>query len=253
MSQPTQTATSAPPGGVADLPLAEIAYNRIKGDIVSCRLAPGQKVTERGLVTSLGMSMASVRNAMTRLDQEGLLITQPRKGSVVAPLTLHSVGKLFDFWALLAPEIARTGIPALTDGQLAEVTKVGARLNAEIVPGNDQATRDNLVAAIDAALQIFTVIAEASDNPYLLASHHRINGELSRVWRLVIESEFAELGGRVSALTDVVRFVERRDAQSAVDFLGPHIEASRRRVLDALARWPSVSMSEIRVGARPSL
>lgn len=248
MTKPTQTADGSATKAPVELPLAEVAYNAIRGDIVSCRLAPGQKVTERGLVTSLGMSMASVRNAMTRLDQEGLLITQPRKGSVVAPLTLHSVDKLFDFWALLAPEIARTGIPALTAEQLAEVTAVGARLNAEVIPGDDQATRKNLIAAIDAALHIFTLIAVASDNPYLLASHHRINGELSRVWRLVIESEFAELGGRVSALTDVVRFVEQRDAQSAVDFLGPHIEASRRRVLDALARWPSVSMSEIRVG-----
>ena len=247
MPQPTPTAPRAVPEATADLPLAEIAYNQIRGDIISCRLAPGQRVTERGLVTSLGMSMASVRNAMTRLDQEGLLVTQPRKGSVVAPLTLHSVGKLFDFWALLAPEIARTGIPALSDAQLAEITETGTRLDAQVVPGDDDATRANLLAAIDAALQIFTLIAESSDNPYLLAAHHRINGELSRVWRLVIESEFAELGGRVSALADVVRFVVERDADSAVDFLGPHIEASRRRVLDALARWPSVSMTEIRV------
>lgn len=230
-----------------ELPLSEVAYNRIRDDILSCRLVPGQKVTERGLVAELGMSMASVRNAMTRLDQEGLLTTQPRQGSVVAPLSLHSVGKLFDFWALLAPEIARTGIPALTDDQLARLVEVGPRLSAQVIPGDDAATRGNLLAAIDAALQIFTLLADATDNPYLIAAHRRINGELSRVWRLVIQSEFEELGGRVSALRDVVRFVEARDAERCVEFLHTHIEASRRRVLGALARWPSVSMSEITV------
>ncbi len=231
----------------SELPLSEVAYNRIRDDILSCRLAPGEKVTERGLVADLGMSMAAVRNAMTRLDQEGLLITQPRQGSVVAPLSLHSVGKLFDFWALLAPEIARTGIPALSDDQLARVVENGSRLSARVVPEDDAATRENLLTAIDAALHIFTLLAEATENPYLIAAHRRLIGELSRVWRLVIQSEFDELGGRVSALQDVVRFVEARDAERSAEFLRTHIEASRRRVLSALARWPSVSRSEITV------
>ncbi|WP_217181070.1 GntR family transcriptional regulator [Streptomyces sp. AC495_CC817] len=236
-----------PPTTPPALPLSEVAYNRIRDDILSCRLPPGQKITERGLVADLGLSMASVRNAMTRLDQEGLLITRPRKGTIVAPLSLHSVDKLFDFWALLAPEIARTGIPAIADAQMSQLLDSSARLVAHVVVDDDEATRENLLDAIDAALQIFTLLADASGNPYLIAAHRRINGELSRIWRLVIQSEFEELGGRVGALADVVRFIEERDAESAVAFLRPHIEASRQRVMSTLARWPSVSMTAITV------
>lgn len=247
MTTSSSSARRSPSASTVDLPLSEVAYNRIRDDILSCRLAPGQRVTERGLVAELGMSMASVRNAMTRLDQEGLLLTRPRKGSVVAPLSLHSVDRLFDFWALLAPEIARTGIPAISDDRLAALVDHSTRLDARLVPDDDEATREGLLTAIDAALQIFTLMAEASDNPYLIDAHRRIIGELSRVWRLVIRSEFDELGGRVGALKDVVRFIEARDAESCVRFLRTHIEESRRRVLTTLARWPSVSMSEITI------
>jgi hypothetical protein len=43
--------------------LGEIAYRRLRADIVSCRLAPGQRLTERGLAFETGLSISDPRSA----------------------------------------------------------------------------------------------------------------------------------------------------------------------------------------------
>lgn len=60
--------------------LGEAAYRRIQGDIISCRLAPGQRVTEKQLAADLGLGISQVRDALTRLSHEGLVRTLSRKG-----------------------------------------------------------------------------------------------------------------------------------------------------------------------------
>ncbi|HEY1454899.1 MAG TPA: GntR family transcriptional regulator, partial [Candidatus Dormibacteraeota bacterium] len=87
-----------------------MAYRRLRADIASCRLAPGQRLTERGLAARTGLGVASIRDALTRLDHDGLVRTLPRKGYQVKPLTIKAVDDLFHFWAVIGPELVRRGI-----------------------------------------------------------------------------------------------------------------------------------------------
>src|ERR1700761_283662 len=101
------------------VPLGEAAYRRLRADIVSCRPPPGQRPTARGVTASAGLGVASVRAALPRLDQEGLVRTLPRKGYQVAPLTIKAVSDLFDFWAVVGPQLVRLGVAGATAGELA--------------------------------------------------------------------------------------------------------------------------------------
>ena len=67
--------------------LGEAAYRRLRGDIISCRLVPGQRITEKQLSADMGFGLAPVRDPLTRLDHEGLVRTLPGKGYQVAPTT----------------------------------------------------------------------------------------------------------------------------------------------------------------------
>lgn len=220
--------------------LAEAALERIRDDIQSCRLAPGEHLTERGLAERLGMGIAPVRDALTRLDQERLVQTLPRKGYRVTPMTVKSVDDLFEFWAFLGPEIARRGVPKATHEQIREVSVAGKELRSIT-----DASREEVTRCVVAADRVFTVLAEATANDYLIEAHKRIHGEVGRVWRLVIESEFFESGRRPTTLTHSGDFVQRRDAEGMAEFLREHIRQSHDRVLRSIARWPSVVSSEI--------
>ncbi|MDQ1077814.1 GntR family transcriptional regulator [Pseudoroseomonas cervicalis] len=64
-------------------PLAERVHAVLRDAIVAGVLAPGGRLSERGLAAALGVSAQPVREAMQRLEAEGLVETRPRSGSVV--------------------------------------------------------------------------------------------------------------------------------------------------------------------------
>ena len=66
------------------LSLAERAYRRLRDAIVQGALAAGSRISERSLATALGISAQPVREALRRLEQDGMVVTLPRRGTVVA-------------------------------------------------------------------------------------------------------------------------------------------------------------------------
>ncbi|MFC4168583.1 GntR family transcriptional regulator [Teichococcus aestuarii] len=77
--------------------LATRVYVRLRDAIAEGRLVAGERLSERGLAESFGVSPAPVRDALHRLEAEGLVTTLPRRGSFVAdlgPAKLRQMGRL---------------------------------------------------------------------------------------------------------------------------------------------------------------
>ena len=222
--------------------LGETAYRRLRADIISCRLAPGQRVTERGLATQTGLGISPIREALTRLDHDGLVKTAPRKGYQVTPLTVKTVDDLFTLWRIVGPEIARLGVERAAPGQLAQLEALFASLvdvRQRAVMAGEEALRRIEISRI-----AFDVLAGATGNDYLIGLYRRLAGDMSRVWALVYESELAATSSFVeeNAWPDILR---RRDGVAAAGYARGYIEQSHDRVLRILSRWPSVVASEV--------
>ena len=87
--------------------LAERAYELIRLDILTFRLRPGEKTSERLLTRRYALGMAAVRAALPRLMQEGFVEKSAERGTIIAPLTLRGVRDLYQMRYLLEPEAAR--------------------------------------------------------------------------------------------------------------------------------------------------
>src|SRR5829696_1434573 len=101
------------------------AYERLREAIMQLELAPGAAVSEAQLVAGFGFSKAVVRAALARLRAEGLVVAEPRRGHVIAPLTLRDVREVYDLRLLVEPAsaAAATGVldPATLDALAARV------------------------------------------------------------------------------------------------------------------------------------
>lgn len=71
--------------------LKQQAYNVIKEKIINCEFAPGAVYNEEYLCEEVNTSRTPVRDALGRLEQEGLIKIMPKRGIVVSPLTLKDV------------------------------------------------------------------------------------------------------------------------------------------------------------------
>lgn len=99
--------TTTRPRGAQTLTLNEQAYERIRLDILTFRLRPGEKTSERQLARRYGLGMAAVRAALTRLVQAGFVEKSAERGTLIAPLTLRGVRDIYQMRYLLEPEAAR--------------------------------------------------------------------------------------------------------------------------------------------------
>ena len=81
--------------------LKQQAYNTIKSKILSCEYAPGAYLSESILISHLGMSRTPIRDALSRLEQEGLVDIHSKRGIWVKSFTFKDINDLFELRRLM--------------------------------------------------------------------------------------------------------------------------------------------------------
>jgi DNA-binding GntR family transcriptional regulator len=147
--------------GAESLPLNERAYELIRLDVLTFRLKPGEKTSERALEARYGLGVASIRAALPRLVQEGLVEKTTERGTFIAPLTLRGVRDTYQMRYLLEPAAAELaaerGMDPTRLDQLRQVCE------SQWAPDDDDAVIHILLANRDFNL----AIAEATGNGLL--------------------------------------------------------------------------------------
>jgi DNA-binding GntR family transcriptional regulator len=91
--------------------LVSLAVDAIRNKILAGELEPGERLGEELLTQELGISRPPLREAFRLLEGEGLVVTQPRKGSFVATLTDHDVYEILALRSVLERAAFEMGIP----------------------------------------------------------------------------------------------------------------------------------------------
>src|SRR5919197_1993639 len=120
-----------------------VAYERLRQAVMRLELAPGAGVSEAQLVKGFGFSKAAVRAALARLRAEGLVVAEPRRGHVIAPLTMRDVLEIYDLRLLLEPPATEAAAGRIQRDEL-------ARLQALAEPQDvlsDDASLDRFMSA----------------------------------------------------------------------------------------------------------
>jgi DNA-binding GntR family transcriptional regulator len=154
--------------------LANEAYAAIKQDIILCRLAPATAVSEARLAIAYGFGKAAVRNALTRLSQEGLVNTQSRRGHIIAPLALADIKEIFLLREHLEPFAARRAAGHVNEAQL-------RALNDVCRAGYESGDQDSEMRFLDANRRFHLSIAEAAGSPRLIGWMEQLHNEATRI------------------------------------------------------------------------
>jgi len=81
--------------------LRERVYEQLRHDILTCELMPGAEIREAELAARFEVSKSPVRDALISLEREGLVITNPRQGYRVAPVSISDMLDMFHLRAAL--------------------------------------------------------------------------------------------------------------------------------------------------------
>ena len=205
--------------------LGESAYERIREAIRSGDLEPGHRITESDLARWLTMSRTPVREAISRLETEGLLTHVRRQGLTVARLDYQAVMELYEMREVLEGTAARF---AAHHAAVAEVETLREMLDLEAELGPSDSKR-----GAEANRRFHQIIHHAAHNRYLLKTLNALGDSM-----MLLGSTTLALPGRhATALEEhrlIVEAISARDADGAQQAACGHIRAAQRHRLKLL-------------------
>lgn len=161
--------------------LREEAYERICAAVVSGQLQPGERLNDQELAAWLGISRTPVREALARLEREGLVRTFPGRATEVVALDDARTSQAVAVIAALHALAAELAVPRLQPGDVALLEEANARFAAAL----DDA---EVAAAVAADTAFHDLLVERSANPVLRAALEQVTPLVRRAELLRFDS-----------------------------------------------------------------
>ncbi len=188
--------------------LAERAYRTLREKIATGALTPGQRLTERGVAVLLGVSPTPVREAIRRLEQEGLIERPTPRSLAVVAHSEQALHELLHAEVVLRAAVARFATAKISDADL-------DRMGALVEDMSARAAQATAAELLDAAAAFDAILHAAAHSPAVEALASSA-GVFSRARRLqsitVMRDRFPATGLRhLHAHRDVVAALRARD------------------------------------------
>lgn len=210
--------------------------------IIELELPPGARFTEPQLAARCGTSKTPVREALVRLQRDGLVQAVARSGYRVTPVTLKNTRDLCEFRTLLAcvaaERAAAQGVPGSVIDQL---QRINEGLQADY--GDDPS---RLAEYVKASMQFELIIASFSGNDRLFAVHSELSGELERVVNLSVRI-FPWSSTAAAQRQRIIDAIRARDPKLAGAAMRERTEYFQSRILSALMESSSIETASIQL------
>lgn len=212
--------------------LVDDVYDAVLGLIMDRVIEPGARLNIYAVARELDVSPTPVREALTRLESEGLVAKRALKGYVAAPLLdAEGLRDLYDMRRLLEPEATRRASAHIDHATAAELADSVEQMRLASGPDEDESFR-NYRRFIDEDLRFHHTIAQHARNPLLLESIVRLRSHM-HLYRLNFRHDFeADTVKEHELILDALR---RGDSAAAAHAMETHIQNSYTRLGPAMS------------------
>ncbi len=217
VTEQDQVAEAAVPnGGGTGAVTAEKVYHRLREIIVEGKMPPGTRLVEEATAQMLGVSRTPVREAIFRLESEGLVSRDKRGGAIVAELTSSEIEDIYAVRSALEGLAARLAAGKMTQREFVRLEHTQERLKAA-TDAHDPA----VLASLN--FSFHEVILRATHNLTLIGFMEQIHASLRRA----TQTTLAYPGRAQQALAEHQELIEafrRKDAVEAERIARQHID-----------------------------
>ncbi|MGH9159201.1 MAG: GntR family transcriptional regulator [Vicinamibacteraceae bacterium] len=119
--------------------IADKVYRLLRREIAAGQFRPGERIVEKLLVARLHVSRTPIREALLRLESEGIVICNSRRSYNVRLLTVHDVREIYETLGILEGAAVRQTATSIDDGDLGALRRLNAKMQAAAKQGNLQA------------------------------------------------------------------------------------------------------------------
>lgn len=209
--------------------LADEIYEFLKSKLMDNVVEPGSRLSIDGLARDLGCSATPIREALARLESDGLVVKRPHYGYTAAPLIDSTTfDELFRMRLLLEPACASWAAQVATPRQITDMENLIAAMSKPVL-GNRYDSYKTF-AAQDAAFHL--ALATATGVGLMVETLERLrpHAQLYRLYYAV-----GITADTVREHERVLEAISRRDEAEAAEAMNAHLNSSRSRLAWAVS------------------
>jgi DNA-binding GntR family transcriptional regulator len=208
-------------------PLRELVFESLREAIISGRLHPGQHLMEIQLAEELGVSRTPVREAIRKLELEGLVLMIPRKGAYVAGISMKDIADVFEIRRALEGLAARLAAERSTEPELEEMERI-------LIKTAELAEQEKVEEIIVWDIKFHESLFKAAHNERLQSMGANLREQVQR-----FRTSSLHHAGRLKIAQEehrkIVEAISERESEKAQNRAYEHIESAENSLMEVIS------------------
>ncbi len=198
------------------LPLRDVVFNTLRDEILYGKLKPGERLMEIAISERLGVSRTPVREAIRRLEQEGLVDMFPRRGAQVSGVTEKRLADALEARKTLETFTVNAACSRITKKQLEKLREANLAFEKS-------AKQEDAAKTAEADERFHNIIIEAAGNEMIADTLNNLKEQLFR-YRYEYLKDVKEFSHLVEEHRMLIGAIEAGKSDVAVEIIKLHID-----------------------------
>jgi len=204
-------------------PLRELVYEELRNLILSGEIKPGTRMMEIELADSMGVSRTPIREAIRKLEKEGLVTIEPRKGAYVSTISMNDIVNILQIRGTLEGLAATLAATRIKEIELMKLKEASQAFDRAVEEGNtkEMISNDTL---------FHHIIVEASGNDLLIKMVTDLQ-EIVLRFRYLYYKDFKRAEKMPPEHANILRAIETGSGETARSAAEFHINSLRDMII----------------------
>ncbi|MBQ7942881.1 MAG: GntR family transcriptional regulator [Lachnospiraceae bacterium] len=208
------------------LPLRDVVFNTLRQAILTGEMKPGERLMEIHLANKLGVSRTPIREAIRKLELEGLVIMIPRRGAEVAQITWKNLKDVLEVRKVLDVLAIELACERMTREELAQLKTACEEFEAATI------TQDaTVIAKADVALH--DIIVASTRNDRLIQLVNNLAEQMYR-YRFEYIKDMSQHHILVEEHNAMYQSILQKDKESAAAVVRKHVDNQEEAIIKQL-------------------
>lgn len=210
------------------MPLREVIFNTLREAIIAGELKPGERLMEVQLAEKMGVSRTPVREAIRKLELEGLVDMIPRKGTHVAELSIKNIMDVLEVRASLDGLATALSSTRITRDELKALNSIKEQFISYI-------EKDNVQGAIKKDVEFHDVIYRSSRNEKLIQISNNLREQVQR-FRVIYLKDYSSPKELIKEHMEIYNAIVSKDCEKAQKLAEDHIRRQQETIVGAVKK-----------------
>ncbi len=218
------------------LPLRDIVFRNLRKAIITGELPPGERLLETQLGEKLGVSRTPIREAIRKLELEGLVVMVPRKGAQVAQFTPKDIKDVLEVRAALEALAVRLACQRMDERSF-------LRLQLVITEYEYAAKENDIETMIEKDVEFHEIIFNATENDKLIQMFGNLGEQVHR-FRIAYLKNTEESISVQEEHMEILQALRDKDADKAAQLAMTHIDKQSESIIKFIQNKKSKTKQE---------